>query len=102
MAKVNNLALQEKIGVLTRSPKWALAYKFEARQETTLVQGITVQVGRTGALTPVAELRPVKIGGVTVERATLHNEDEIFRKRRAHRDTVVVQRAGDVIRRSSR
>ncbi|HHL39788.1 MAG TPA: NAD-dependent DNA ligase LigA [Deltaproteobacteria bacterium] len=95
--KVNSLALQERLGTLTRSPRWALAYKFKARQETTVVKSIEVGVGRTGALTPVAVLEPVEIGGVTIERATLHNLGEIRRKDVRVGDRVVVERAGDVI-----
>ncbi|MCP4686656.1 MAG: NAD-dependent DNA ligase LigA, partial [Desulfobacterales bacterium] len=78
--KVDNLALQQQLGATSRSPRWAIAYKFEAVQETTRVLGIEVQVGRTGAITPVARLEPVKVAGVMVSRATLHNEDEIARK----------------------
>jgi DNA ligase (NAD+) len=95
--KVDSLALQRLLGATSRSPRWAIAYKFKAIQETTRVVGIEVQVGRTGTLTPVAHLVPVKVGGVTVSRATLHNEDEIKRKDIKIGDTVLVQRAGDVI-----
>lgn len=95
--KVNGLLLQRKLGVLTRSPRWALAYKFAPKQESTRVKEIIVGVGRTGALTPVAVLEPVSVGGVTIERATLHNLDEVERKDVRPGDTVVVQRAGDVI-----
>ena len=95
--KVDSLAFQRLLGATSRSPRWAIAYKFKAIQETTRVVGIEVQVGRTGTLTPVAHLVPVKIGGVTVSRATLHNEDEIKRKDIKIGDTVLVQRAGDVI-----
>ena len=97
VVKVNSLDLQDRLGILTRSPRWAVAYKFKARQETTKVMDIIVGVGRTGALTPVAVLEPVEVGGVTVERATLHNQDEVDRKDVRVGDTVVVQRAGDVI-----
>ena len=95
--KVNDLALQDELGAVSRSPRWALACKFPAYQETTVVEGIEVQVGRTGALTPVAIMTPVQIGGVTVSRASLHNQDEIDRKDIRIGDTVIVQRAGDVI-----
>ena len=95
--KVNSLDLQDKLGVITRSPRWALAYKFAPKQETTRVKEIFVGVGRTGALTPVAFLEPVSVGGVTIERATLHNEDEVRRKDVRPGDFVIVQRAGDVI-----
>ncbi|MBI3582777.1 MAG: NAD-dependent DNA ligase LigA [Nitrospinae bacterium] len=97
VVKVNSLDLQNRLGILTRSPRWAVAYKFKARQETTKVIDIIVGVGRTGALTPVAVLEPVEVGGVTVERATLHNQDEVDRKDIRVGDAVVVQRAGDVI-----
>ncbi|OGP61567.1 MAG: DNA ligase (NAD(+)) LigA [Deltaproteobacteria bacterium RBG_13_49_15] len=97
VVKVDNLEFQDRLGVKSRSPRWAIAYKFEAVQGTTRVREIDVQVGRTGALTPVAHLEPVNIGGVTVSRATLHNEDEILKKDIRIGDTVLVQRAGDVI-----
>jgi len=95
--KVNELRLQAELGAISRNPRWALAWKFPAHQETTVIERIEVQVGRTGALTPVAIMRPVRIGGVTVSRASLHNQDEIDRKDIRVGDTVVVQRAGDVI-----
>ncbi|MFC1516165.1 NAD-dependent DNA ligase LigA [Thermodesulfobacteriota bacterium] len=95
--KVDSLPLQHILGQTSRSPRWAIAYKFKAVQETTRVLDITVQVGRTGALTPVAHLEPVNIGGALVRRATLHNEDEIERKDIRIGDIVLVQRAGDVI-----
>ncbi|RMF69226.1 MAG: NAD-dependent DNA ligase LigA [Calditrichaeota bacterium] len=95
--KVNSLELQARAGTRTRSPRWAVALKFEAKQETTQILDIIPQVGRTGAITPVALMRPVKIAGVEISRATLHNQDEIDRKDVRIGDWVVVQRAGDVI-----
>jgi len=95
--KVDSLALQERLGIKTRSPRWALAYKFAATQATTKVREIVVNVGRTGAITPMAVMDPVEVGGVTVSRATLHNEDEVARKDVRVGDTVLIQRAGDVI-----
>lgn len=95
--KVDSLVLQERLGIKSRSPRWALAYKFQPSQETTRIETIEVQVGRTGTLTPVAHLKPVTVGGVEVSRATLHNQDEVERKDIRIGDTVVVQRAGEVI-----
>ena len=97
VVKVNNYALQKQLGAISKSPRWAIAYKFPPQQETSKILDIAVQVGRTGALTPVAHLEPVNIGGVVVSRATLHNQDEIDKKDLRIGDTVLVQRAGDVI-----
>lgn len=95
--KVDSFELQRELGATSRAPRWAVAFKFPPRRETTVVEDVIFQVGRTGAITPVAVMRPVRVGGVEVSRATLHNEEEMRRKGVHIGDTVVVQRAGDVI-----
>jgi DNA ligase (NAD+) len=95
--KVDQIALQQELGFTAKAPRWAIAYKYPAHQETTIVEKIMLQVGRTGALTPVAVLTPVQVGGVTVSRSTLHNLDEIQRLGLHEGDTVLVERAGEVI-----
>ena len=95
--KINNFNLQKRLGNVANAPRWAIAHKFSSNKATSKIISIDIQIGRTGALTPVAKIKPVKIGGVQVSNATLHNEDEINRKDIRIGDTATLERAGDVI-----